>query len=81
MDDVVFPVVAGDGASGKTTQTGAFRTIIVSYTNINNDSIEVIDTDSNLTCIAATGTSRIFLGQVVSDGGTVSVEMFDGPCV
>jgi hypothetical protein len=80
VDGATFPIVAGDGASATTTQTGASRTIVVSYTNISNDSVEVIDTASNLTCISATSTSRTFSGQVVNDGGTISVTMFDGSC-
>jgi hypothetical protein len=80
IDGATFPIVAGDGASATTTQTGASRTIVVSYTNISNDSVEVIDTASNLTCISATSTSRTFSGQVVNDGGTISVTMFDGSC-
>jgi hypothetical protein len=77
---VVFPVVAGDGASGSTTQTGASTTIVVSYTNVGGDSVEVIDTASNVTCLSATSTSRVFSGQVVAIGGTVSIQMFDGSC-
>jgi hypothetical protein len=80
VDGATFPIVAGDGASATTTETGASKTIVVSYTNISNDSVEVIDTDSNLTCISATSTSRSFAGQVVSDGGTLSIQMFDGSC-
>ena len=80
VDGAVFPIVAGDGASATTTQTGASRTIVVSYTNISNDSVEVIDTASNVTCISATSTSRTFSGQVVSDAGTVTISMFDGSC-
>ena len=80
VDGAVFPIVAGDGASASTTQTGASRTIVVSYTNVSNDSVEVIDTASNLTCISATSTSRVFNGQVVTAGGTVDVTMFDGSC-
>jgi hypothetical protein len=76
----VFPIVAGDGASATTSQTGASQTIVVSYTNVSNDSVEVIDTASNLTCVSATGTSRTFNGQVVTAGGTVNVFMFDGSC-
>ncbi len=77
---VVFPVVAGDGASGSTTQTGASTTIVVSYTNVGGDSVEIIDTASNVTCLSATSTSRVFSGQVVAIGGTVSIQMFDGSC-
>jgi hypothetical protein len=80
VDGAVFPIVAGDGASATTTQTGASVSIVVSYTNVSNDSVEVIDTASNLTCVSATSTSRVFSGQVVSAGGTVSVTMFDGSC-
>jgi hypothetical protein len=80
VDGATFPIVAGDGASATTTQTGASRTIVVSYTNISNDSVEVIDTASNLTCISATSTSRTFSAQVVSDGGTLFISMFDGSC-
>ena len=80
VSGVTFPIVAGDGASATTTQTGSSRTIVVSYTNVSNDSVEVIDTASNLTCISATSTSRTFAGQVVADGGTLSVQMFDGSC-
>ena len=80
VDGAVFPIVAGDGASATTTETGASRTIVVSYTNISNDSVEVIDTDSNLNCYSATSTSRSFAGQIVSDGGTLSIQMFDGSC-
>ena len=80
VDGAVFPIVAGDGASATTTQTGASRTIVVSYTNVSNDSVEVIDTASNLNCISATSTSRSFAGQVVSDGGTLTIAMFDGSC-
>ena len=80
VDGAVFPIVAGDGASATTTQTGSSRTIVVSYTNVSNDSVEVIDTASNLTCISATSTSRTFAAQVVADGGTISVQMFDGSC-
>lgn len=76
----VFPIVAGDGASASTTQTGASRTIVVSYTNVSNDSVQVTDTASNFTCILATTTSRTFNGQVVTAGGTVDVTMFDGSC-
>ena len=80
VDGATFPIVAGDGASATTTQTGASRTIVVSYTNVSNDSVEVIDTSSNLSCISATSTSRTFSGQVVADGGTISISMFDGSC-
>jgi hypothetical protein len=80
VDGAVFPIVAGDGASAITTQTGASVSIIVSYTNISNDSVEVIDTASNLTCVSATSTSRAFAGQVVSANGTVFISMFDGSC-
>jgi hypothetical protein len=80
VDGAVFPIVAGDGASATTTQTGSSITIVVSYTNVSNDSVEVIDTASNLTCISATSTSRTFAAQVVADGGTLSVQMFDGSC-
>jgi hypothetical protein len=80
VDGAVFPIVAGDGASATTTETGASKTIVVSYTNISNDSVEVIDTASNLNCASATSTSRSFAGQVVSDGGTLSIQMFDGSC-
>jgi outer membrane biosynthesis protein TonB len=80
IDGVVFPVVAGTGASGTTTETGASKTIIVSYTNISGDSVEVTDTDSNVNCVAATSTARSFAGQVVTAGGTVFVVMFDGTC-
>jgi hypothetical protein len=80
VDGAVFPIVAGDGASATTTQTGASRTIVVSYTNISGDSVEVIDTASNVNCVSATSTSRAFAGQVVSDGGTITIAMFDGTC-
>lgn len=80
VDGAVFPIVAGDGASATTTQTGSSRTIVVSYTNVSGDSVQVIDTDSNVTCVSATSTSRTFSGQVVSAGGTVFVTMFDGAC-
>jgi hypothetical protein len=80
VDGAVFPIVAGDGASASTTQTGASRSIVVSYTNVSNDSVEVIDTSSNLNCGPATSTSRVFSAQVVADGGTLSVTMFDGSC-
>ena len=80
VSGVTFPIVAGDGASATTTETGASKTIVVSYTNVSGDSVEVIDTSSNLTCISATSTSRTFAGQVVADGGTLSVQMFDGSC-
>ena len=80
VDGAVFPIVAGAGASASTTQTGASRTIVVSYTNVSNDSVEVTDTASNFTCISATSTSRTFNGQVVTAGGTVDVTMFDGSC-
>jgi hypothetical protein len=80
VDGAVFPIVAGDGASATTTQIGLSLTIVVSYTNVSNDSVEVIDTASNLTCISATSTSRTFSGQVVSASGTVTVSMFDGSC-
>ena len=80
VDGAVFPIVAGDGASATTTQTGASVSIIVSYTNISGDSVEVTDTASNVTCVSATSTSRAFAGQVVADGGTLNVIMFDGTC-
>jgi hypothetical protein len=80
VSGATFPIVAGDGASATTTQTGASRTILVSYTNINGDSVEVIDTSSNVSCVSATSTSRSFAGQVVTDGGTLSIAMFDGTC-
>jgi hypothetical protein len=80
VDGAVFPIVAGDGASATTTQTGASRTIVVSYTNVGGDSVEVIDTASNLNCTGAGSTSRSFAGQVVADGGTISISMFDGSC-
>ena len=80
VSGATFPIVAGDGASATTTETGASKTILVSYTNISGDSVEVIDTASNLTCIDATSTSRSFAGQVVTDGGTITIAMFDGTC-
>jgi hypothetical protein len=80
VSGATFPIVAGDGASATTTQTGASRTILVSYTNINGDSVEIIDTSSNVSCVSATSTSRSFAGQVVTDGGTITIAMFDGTC-
>jgi hypothetical protein len=80
VDGATFPIVAGDGASATTTQTGGSRTIVVSYTNVGADSVEVTDTSSNITCISATGTSRTFSAQVVGDGGFLSIRMFDGSC-
>ncbi len=80
VSGATFPIVAGDGASATTTQTGASRTIVVSYTNVSGDSVEVIDTSSNLNCISATSISRTFAGQVVADGGTITISMFDGSC-
>jgi hypothetical protein len=80
VDGVVFPIVAGDGASATTTQTGSSVSMIVSYTNISGDSVEVTDTASNVNCVSATSTSRAFAGQVVSDGGTMTIVMFDGSC-
>jgi hypothetical protein len=80
VDGVVFPIVAGDGASASSTQTGASRTIVVSYTNVSNDSVQVNDTNSTLTCISATSTSRTFSGQAVAAGGTLTITMFDGSC-
>jgi len=80
VSGATFPIVAGAGASATTTQTGASRTIVVSYTNVSGDSVEVIDTSSNLSCISATSTSRTFAGQVVADGGTITISMFDGSC-
>jgi hypothetical protein len=80
VDGAVFPIVAGDGASATTTQTGSSVSMIVSYTNISGDSVEVIDTASNVNCVSATSTSRAFAGQVVSDGGTMTIAMFDGSC-
>jgi len=80
VSGVTFPIVAGDGGSATTTETGSSKTIVVSYTNVGGDSVQVIDTASNLTCISATSTSRTFAGQVVSDGGTLFISMFDGSC-
>jgi hypothetical protein len=80
VDGVVFPIVAGDGASATTTQTGSSQTMVVSYNNVSGDSVEVFDTQLNSTCISATGTSRIFGGLIIEDGGTASVQMFDGSC-
>jgi hypothetical protein len=80
VDGAVFPIVAGDGASATTTQTGGSRTIVVSYTNVGGDSVQVIDTASNLNCTGAGSTSRSFAGQVVGDGGTLFISMFDGSC-
>lgn len=80
VSGATFPIVAGTGASATTTQTGASRTILVSYTNISGDSVEVIDTSSNVSCVSATSTSRSFAGQVVTDGGTITISMFDGSC-
>jgi hypothetical protein len=80
VSGATFPIVAGDGASATTTQIGASRTIVVSYTNVSGDSVEVIDTASNVNCASATSTSRSFAGQVVSDGGTLTIAMFDGTC-
>jgi hypothetical protein len=80
VDGVVFPIVAGDGASATTTQIGSSQTMVVSYNNVSGDSVEVFDTQLNSTCISATGTSRIFGGLIIEDGGTASVQMFDGSC-
>jgi hypothetical protein len=80
VSGAVFPIFAGDGASATTNQTGSSQTIVVSYTNVSNDSVEVIDTATNITCISATGTSRIFGGLIIADGGTATISMFDGSC-
>lgn len=80
VTDVVFPITPGTGASGKTNQVGASQTMVVSYTNVSNDSIEVIDTSTNITCLSATGTSRTFGGLIMSAGGTAYVTMFNGSC-
>ena len=80
VDGVVFPIVAGDGASATTTQTGSSRTIVVSYTNGTGNYVIVTDTTPVTNCANTTGTSRTFAGQVVSDGGTVFIEMGDGSC-
>jgi hypothetical protein len=80
VDGATFPIVAGDGASATTTQTGSSQTIVVSYNNVSGDSVEVFDTQLNSTCLSATGTSRTFGGLIIEDGGTASVQMFDGSC-
>jgi hypothetical protein len=80
VSGATFPIVAGDGASATTTQTGSSVSMIVSYTNISGDSVEVTDTASNVNCVSATSTSRAFAGQVVSDGGTMTITLFDGSC-
>jgi hypothetical protein len=80
IDGVVFPIVAGDGASATTTEIGTSQTMVVSYNNVSGDSVEVFDTELNSTCLSATGTSRIFGGLIIAEGGTASVQMFDGSC-
>ena len=79
VTDVTFPVLPGTGASGKTSEIGT-KTIVVSYTNVSGDSVEVIDTDSNVNCDSATSTAKTFAGQAVANGGTVTIAMFDGTC-
>ena len=76
---VVFPVVAGDGASGQTNQTGASNTIVVSYSGTGSAYCQVIDSDGT-DCASATSTSRTFTGQLITNGDIIFVQMGDGPC-
>ena len=80
VSGVVFPIVAGDGASGTTTETGASRTIVVSYTTGSGNYVLVTDTTPQTSCTNTIGTSRTFNGQEVNDAGTIFVEMGDGSC-
>jgi hypothetical protein len=80
VDNVVFPIIRGRFETATTTQTGASRTIVVSYTNISGDSVDIMDTSSNVTCLSATSTSRTFSAQAVAAGGTLYITMLDGSC-
>jgi hypothetical protein len=80
VDGAVFPIVAGDGASATTTQTGGSRTIVVSYSGASGDSVLVTDTSPQTNCANTTGTSRTFAAQVVGDGGTIFIELAQGTC-
>jgi hypothetical protein len=80
VDGAVFPIVAGDGASATTTQTGASRTIVVSYSGASGDSVLVTDTSPQTNCANTIGTSRTFGSQVVGDGGTIFIELAQGSC-
>jgi len=76
---VVFPVVAGDGASGATSQTGSGKTIVVSYSGTGFAYCQVIDSDGT-DCGNAAGSSRTFTGQLVTSGDIIFVQMGDGAC-
>jgi hypothetical protein len=80
VNGVVFPVVAGGGASATTTQVGSSKTIVVSYTSGAGNYVIVTDTTPQTNCSNTSGTSRTFSGQTVSVGGTVYIEMGDGSC-
>jgi hypothetical protein len=80
VDGAVFPIVAGDGASATTTQTGLSRTIVVSYSGASGDYVLVTDTSPSNTCANTIGLSRTFAGQAVSAGNIVYIEMGDGSC-
>jgi hypothetical protein len=76
---VSFPVIAGDGASGLTDQVGPSQTIVVSYTNVGGDSVQLIDSVET-ECIAASGTSRTFIGKVITINDIIFVQLINGGC-
>jgi hypothetical protein len=79
VTDVVFPIVAGDGASGKSTQTGT-QTIVVFYSGGSGYYINVTDTQPVTTCVNTTGPSRTFAGQVLTAGYIAYIDFEDGAC-
>jgi len=80
ITDITFPITPGNNAIGITNQMGT-KTIIVFYNNASGDSVVIEDTELNIICANATGSSRAFAGQITN--GTlpnIVIIIQDGAC-
>jgi hypothetical protein len=80
VSDVTFPITAGNSAIGITTKMGTFS-VGISYNNASGNSIEIEDTNTNITCANALSTSRIFAGQITNGINlSIIIVMQNGSC-
>ena len=81
ISGATFPISAGDGASGVSDQLGASYSVVVSYSGVTGQYVEITDTDSNYNCATATGGSRTFTSQVTNGPiGIMYITMGNGSC-
>ena len=80
ITDVVFPIAAGAGASGKTNQVGSSETLTIFYSGGGGASITFTNTSGTNDCVNTVGPARTFASAILAAGGSAFITFEDGAC-